>query len=49
MEATPSATQAAKSISVLDAVIWIAEATNGKRYFQKAGFSTNKLIDNETE
>jgi hypothetical protein len=27
MEATPFTTQVAKSISVLDAVIWIAEAT----------------------
>jgi hypothetical protein len=52
MEAAPSfTTQLAKSISVLDAVIRIAEAAEQMslqavhKYFQKAGFSTESMDD----
>jgi hypothetical protein len=55
MEAAPSfATQPAKFISVLDAVIWIAKAVEQMslqtvhKYFQKAGFSTESM-DDETD
>jgi hypothetical protein len=49
MDATSSATELAKSILVLDAVIWIAEATKQvspqtvQQCFQKAKFSTSDL------
>jgi hypothetical protein len=59
MEIASSATQNAKSISVLDAVIWIAGATKKvspqtvQRCFQKAGVSTewtyNKIDDSNTQ
>jgi hypothetical protein len=54
MDAAPSATELAKSISILDAVIWIAEATKQvspqtvQRCFQKAKFSTSDLNEKET-
>jgi hypothetical protein len=49
-----AATQHAKSISVLDAVTWIAEAAKQvspdgvETCFQKVGFSTKQLTDGET-
>jgi hypothetical protein len=55
MEATFSATQPAKSISVLDAVICIAEAANQaspqnlQRYSHNVRFSTNESTDGETD
>jgi hypothetical protein len=54
MDAAYSATKLAKSISVLDAVIWIAEATKQvspqtvQRCFQKAKFYTSDLNEKET-
>jgi hypothetical protein len=54
MEAASSATKLAKSISVLDAVIRIAEATKQvspqtvQLCFQKAKFSTSDLNEKET-
>jgi hypothetical protein len=54
MDATSSATKLAKSVSVLDAVIWIAEATKQvspqtvQRCFQEVKFSTSDLNEKET-
>jgi hypothetical protein len=54
MVAASSATELAKSISVLDAVIWIAEATKQvfpqtvQRCFQKAKFSMSDFNEKET-
>jgi hypothetical protein len=53
MDAASSATELAKSISVLDAVIWIAEAPKQvspqtvQLCFQKAKFSTSDLNEKE--
>jgi hypothetical protein len=54
-KATSSATQLAKTISVLDALIWIAEPAKQvflqmvERCFQKARFSTSELNDDEND
>jgi hypothetical protein len=54
MDAASSATELAKFISVLDAVIWMAEATKQvspqtvQRHFQKAKFSMSNLNEKET-
>jgi hypothetical protein len=55
METTSSATPLTKSVSVLDAVIWIAEGAKHVslqmvwQCFQKAGFSTTTSTNDETD